>query len=675
LKIKRDEILPKFKLRADYSPTGDQPDAIKQLVNGLNKGYKYQTLLGVTGSGKTFTMANIIEKVQRPILVLSHNKTLAAQLWREFKEYFPENAVEYFVSYYDYYQPEAYMPRTDTYIAKETSINAEIEKLRQSATVSLMSRRDVIVVASVSCIYGLGSPSYYKRMMVLLKKGQVINRKVLFKSLVDIQYERNDMGFDRGKFRVRGDTIDIFPTYYGDNVIRIEMFGNEIENISEIDFLKGEIIQDLPQIAIFPARHYVVPEDMIQKAIKNIRTELDERLAELKAQNKLIEHQRLEERVNFDIEMLENMGYCTGIENYSRFFDDRVPGDPPFTLLDYFPEDFILFIDESHETIPQVRGMYWGDKSRKDNLIDYGFRLPAARDNRPLTFEEFEERLNQVIFVSATPAEYELEHSTQVAELIVRPTGLLEPEIIMRPIKGQIDDTIAEANKRVQKNERVLITTLTKRMAEELTNYLQDLEINARYLHSEIGTIERMQILRELRLGTQNDGFDVLVGINLLREGLDLPEVSLVCILDADKVGFLRSEMALIQTAGRASRNLNGQVIMYADKMTDALTKAINEISRRRNKQIAYNKKHGIKPRTIIKPIQDALPITMKEIDKTFEIAAEDMEMVMHVLEKQMKEAADNLEFEKAALLRDRIFDLKSQMNPKRKKKKRKKNM
>ncbi len=675
MKIKRDEILPKFKLRADYSPTGDQPDAIKQLVNGLNKGYKYQTLLGVTGSGKTFTMANIIEKVQRPILVLSHNKTLAAQLWREFKEYFPENAVEYFVSYYDYYQPEAYMPRTDTYIAKETSINAEIEKLRQSATVSLMSRRDVIVVASVSCIYGLGSPSYYKRMMVLLKKGQVINRKVLFKSLVDIQYERNDMGFDRGKFRVRGDTIDIFPTYYGDNVIRIEMFGNEIENISEIDFLKGEIIQDLPQIAIFPARHYVVPEDMIQKAIKNIRTELDERLAELKAQNKLIEHQRLEERVNFDIEMLENMGYCTGIENYSRFFDDRVPGDPPFTLLDYFPEDFILFIDESHETIPQVRGMYWGDKSRKDNLIDYGFRLPAARDNRPLTFEEFEERLNQVIFVSATPAEYELEHSTQVAELIVRPTGLLEPEIIMRPIKGQIDDTIAEANKRVQKNERVLITTLTKRMAEELTNYLQDLEINARYLHSEIGTIERMQILRELRLGTQNDGFDVLVGINLLREGLDLPEVSLVCILDADKVGFLRSEMALIQTAGRASRNLNGQVIMYADKMTDALTKAINEISRRRNKQIAYNKKHGIKPRTIIKPIQDALPITMKEIDKTFEIAAEDMEMVMHVLEKQMKEAADNLEFEKAALLRDRIFDLKSQMNPKRKKKKRKKNM
>ncbi|MHA1145388.1 MAG: excinuclease ABC subunit UvrB [Candidatus Helarchaeota archaeon] len=667
--------MPKFKLRADYSPTGDQPDAIKQLVNGLNKGYKYQTLLGVTGSGKTFTMANIIEKVQRPILVLSHNKTLAAQLWREFKEYFPENAVEYFVSYYDYYQPEAYMPRTDTYIAKETSINAEIEKLRQSATVSLMSRRDVIVVASVSCIYGLGSPSYYKRMMVLLKKGQVINRKVLFKSLVDIQYERNDMGFDRGKFRVRGDTIDIFPTYYGDNVIRIEMFGNEIENISEIDFLKGEIIQDLPQIAIFPARHYVVPEDMIQKAIKNIRTELDERLAELKAQNKLIEHQRLEERVNFDIEMLENMGYCTGIENYSRFFDDRVPGDPPFTLLDYFPEDFILFIDESHETIPQVRGMYWGDKSRKDNLIDYGFRLPAARDNRPLTFEEFEERLNQVIFVSATPAEYELEHSTQVAELIVRPTGLLEPEIIMRPIKGQIDDTIAEANKRVQKNERVLITTLTKRMAEELTNYLQDLEINARYLHSEIGTIERMQILRELRLGTQNDGFDVLVGINLLREGLDLPEVSLVCILDADKVGFLRSEMALIQTAGRASRNLNGQVIMYADKMTDALTKAINEISRRRNKQIAYNKKHGIKPRTIIKPIQDALPITMKEIDKTFEIAAEDMEMVMHVLEKQMKEAADNLEFEKAALLRDRIFDLKSQMNPKRKKKKRKKNM
>ncbi|NHI94031.1 MAG: excinuclease ABC subunit UvrB [Candidatus Lokiarchaeota archaeon] len=661
--------MKKFRIHADYSPTGDQPAAIKELVDGLNEDRKYQTLLGVTGSGKTFAMANIIERIQRPTLILSHNKTLAAQLYREFKEYFPENAVEYFVSYYDYYQPEAYIPHTDTYIEKETDINKEIEKMRLSATVSLLSRRDVIIIASVSCIYGLGSPENFRGMVLFLQKGdQNFSRRSLIKKLIEMQYERNDFDFARGKFRVRGDIIDIFPGYYSDKAVRVELFGDEIERISEIDTLKGEILDDVKTTIIYPARHYVIPEDYIENVLKQIKKEMQDQVEYFKENKKYIEAQRIEEKVKFDIEMIKNLGYCSGIENYSVYFSNRKRGEAPYTLLDYFPKDYILFIDESHESLPQLRGQFFGDASRKDNLIKYGFRLPSARDNRPLNFEEFIQRINQIIFVSATPGEWELENSKNIAELIVRPTGLLEPKIIVKPAKGQVDDTVEEVKKRVQKKERVLVTTLTKRMAEELTDYLRDLGINARYLHSEINTIERTHILRELRLGTDNNGFDVLVGINLLREGLDLPEVSLVCILDADKVGFLRSEMALIQTSGRASRNLNGEVIMYADSMTTSMKAAIDEIDRRRKKQIEYNKKHNIVPRTIIKPIQESLKIMEAEYKETPALSREDLENIVFLLENEMKEAADNLEFEKAAIIRDRIKLLKSKKGKKTKK-------
>ncbi len=655
-----------FKLYANYKPTGDQPDAIQGLIEGLNKNYKYQTLLGVTGSGKTFTMANIIEKMQRPTIVISHNKTLAAQLYREFKEYFPKNAVEYFVSYYSYFQPEAYIPRTDTYIEKDSSINEEIDKMRLSATVALSTRRDVIIVASVSCIYGLGSPENYGKLTLNLTKGEEKERSFLIKQLVEIQYDRNDIAFERGKFRVRGDTIDIFPSYYGNKAIRVEFFGDEIEQISEIDVLKGEIITKLDKAIIFPARHYVIPNENVDDAIKGIEKELEIRLKELKSNNKLLEAQRLEQRTKFDLEMIKETGFCSGVENYSLYFSNRKPGSPPYTLLDFFPNDYLMFIDESHVSIPQIRGMYFGDKSRKDSLIEYGFRLPSAWDNRPLKFDEFVEHVNQVIFVSATPADFELNKSQQIAELIVRPTGLIEPEVIVRPIKGQIDDVVSEIKKRVEKNERVLVTTLTKRMAEELTDYIRDLKINARYLHSEIDTIERTEILRGLRLGTKQGGFDALIGINLLREGLDLPEVSLVCILDADKPGYLRSEMALIQTAGRASRNLNGQVIMYADDISSAMEAAINEITRRRQKQIDYNKKYDIKPRTIVKPIQDILYSVPKvERFKPQKMSPQEILKTVSQLETDMRYYADNLEFEKAALIRDKIIQLKDHLKRK----------
>ncbi|MHA1384188.1 MAG: excinuclease ABC subunit UvrB [Candidatus Helarchaeota archaeon] len=655
-----------FKLYANYKPTGDQPEAISKLVNGLNRGYKYQTLLGVTGSGKTFSMAKIIEKVQKPTIVISHNKTLAAQLYREFKEYFPKNAIEYFVSYYSYYQPEAYIPRTDTYIEKDSSVNEEIDKMRLSATVSLMTRRDVIIVASVSCIYGLGSPENYQKLILFLKKGEEQDRSSLMRKLITMQYDRNDIAFERGKFRVRGDVIDIFPSYYGNKAIRVEFFGDKIDQISEIDVLKGEVLSKLDTAAVYPARHYVIPNDNIDEVISGIESELEERLKELRNENKLLEAQRLEQRTRFDLEMIKETGYCSGVENYSRYFSNRKRGTPPYTLLDYFPKDYLMFIDESHVSIPQIRGMYFGDKSRKDSLIEYGFRLPSAWDNRPLRFDEFESKINQVIFVSATPAEFELKKSKQIAELVVRPTGLIEPEIIVRPIKGQIDDVVAEIKRRVERNERVLVTTLTKRMAEELTDYIRDLKINARYLHSEIDTIERTEILRGLRLGSRQGGFDVLVGINLLREGLDLPEVSLVCILDADKPGYLRSEIALIQTAGRASRNLYGQVIMYADEISTAMEAAIKEINRRRQKQIDYNKKYNIKPRTIIKPIQDIL-YSVPKVDqfKPKKMSPQDIFKTISYLESEMRFYADNLEFEKAAVIRDKIIQLKDVLKQK----------
>lgn len=658
----------KFELYANYEPTGDQPEAIQKLVNGLNKKYKYQTLLGVTGSGKTFTMANVIEKVQRPTLVLSHNKTLAAQLYREFKEYFPNNAVEYFVSYYSYYQPEAYLPVTDTYIEKDSSINEEIDKMRLSATVSLLTRRDVIIVASVSCIYGLGSPENYQKLVLLLKKGEETDRYALTKKLVELQYQRNDLAFERGKFRVRGDVIDIFPANYGDKAIRIEFFGDSIEQISEINVLKGEVLINLDKVAIFPARHYVIPSEKVDDALKEIEKDLELRLDEFKSQNKLLEAQRLEQRVKFDIEMIKETGFCAGIENYSLYFSNRKPGDPPYTLLDYYPEDFLIFIDESHVSNPQIKGMYFGDKSRKNSLIEYGWRLPSAYDNRPLTFEEFDKRINQVIFVSATPNEYELNKSRQIAELIVRPTGLVEPEVIIKPTKGQIDDVVSETKKRIERDERVLITTLTKRMAEELADYIRDQRINARYLHSEIDTIERTELLRGLRLGTKEGGFDALVGINLLREGLDLPEVSLVCILDADKPGYLRSQMALIQTAGRASRNLNGQVIMYADEISTAMEAAINEINRRRQKQIDYNIKNNIQPTTIIKPIKDIL-YSVPKIDafQPKEMSKKEIQDSILFLDNDMKYYAGNLEFEKAALIRDKMLQLKNYLKGKKK--------
>lgn len=654
-----------FKLVSNFKPTGDQPQAIDKLVEGVKKGYTFQTLLGVTGSGKTFTMANIIQKLNRPTLVIAHNKTLAAQLYSEFKEFFPDNAVEYFVSYYDYYQPEAYIPQTDTYIEKDASINEEIDKLRHSATAALFERRDVIIVASVSCIYGLGDPVDYENLMLSLRPGMIKDRDEIIKKLVDIQYERNDVNFARGKFRVRGDVIEIFPASFSNKAIRVELFGDEIDRIAEIDVLTGEVLGLRKHVAIFPASHYATSKDKLERAIKSIREELEQRYKELKDAGKIVEAERLRQRTNYDLEMLQEMGYCQGIENYSRHISGRPPGSPPYTLLDYFPKDFLIFIDESHVTIPQIRGMYNGDRSRKEALVEYGFRLPSAFDNRPLTFEEFEERINQVIFVSATPGPYEIEHSEQVVEQLIRPTGLVDPEVIVKPVKGQVDDLIGEIRKTVDKGFRVLVTTLTKKMAEDLTDYLKDMGIKVKYLHSDIETIERVEIIRDLRLGK----FDVLIGINLLREGLDIPEVALVAILDADKEGFLRSETSLIQTIGRAARNAEGRVIMYADTVTNSMKRAIDETNRRRKIQMEYNKKHGITPKTVIKGVRDVIEAThVAEEEQKYtrkKVKTYDPEIIkstIEQLEKEMKEAAIELQFEKAAKLRDVIFELKKQL-------------
>ncbi len=649
-----------FKIKSDMIPQGDQPNAINQLSDGILQQKKEQTLLGITGSGKTFTMANVIEKVQRPTLVLAHNKTLAAQLCSEFRDIFPDNAVEYFVSYYDYFQPEAYLPSTDTYIEKDASINDEIDKLRHSATSSLLERRDVIVVSSVSCIYGLGNPNEYKNLMLSLRPGMVRERNDVLRKLVDIQYERNDIDFVRGTFRVRGDVLEIIPANSDEKAIRVEFFGDEIDRISEIEILTGDILNTLSHVVIFPASHYASSRESIEKAITMIETDLEEQVRLYKEQDKLLEAQRLLQRTNFDLEMMREIGYCSGIENYSRYLDGRSPGEAPYTLLHYFPDDFLLFVDESHVTLPQVRAMYAGDRSRKETLINYGFRLPAAFDNRPLQFAEFQEKLNQVIYVSATPAAYELERSAQVVEQIIRPTGLLDPEIQVVPIHGQIDHLMARINERVAKNERVLITTLTKKMAESLTDFLKEMDVRVRYLHSDILTMERMEIIRDLRLGV----FDVLVGINLLREGLDLPEVSLVAILDADKEGFLRSQTSLIQTIGRASRNTAGKVIMYADKITDSMRRAIDETNRRRTKQLEYNKVHGITPQTIHKEIHEKIEITkVAEESQSYETEAkmtpQEREKQIKRLEKEMKTAAIALEFETAARLRDKILEIK----------------
>ncbi|MGB9780512.1 excinuclease ABC subunit UvrB [Caldanaerobacter sp.] len=653
-----------FKLVSDFKPTGDQPQAIEKLVEGVKCGYRYQTLLGVTGSGKTFTMANIIARLNRPTLVIAHNKTLAAQLYSEFKEFFPENAVEYFVSYYDYYQPEAYVPETDTYIEKDASINEEIDKLRHSATAALFERRDVIIVASVSCIYGLGDPIDYENLMLSLRPGMVKDRDEIIRKLVEIQYERNDINFTRGKFRVRGDVIEVFPASFSNKAIRIELFGDEIDRIAEIDVLTGEVLGYRKHVAIFPASHYATSRDKLERAIKSIREELEERYKELKEMGKIVEAERLWQRTNYDLEMLQEMGYCKGIENYSRHISGRPPGSPPYTLLDYFPEDFLIFIDESHVTIPQLRGMYNGDRSRKEALVEYGFRLPSAYDNRPLTFEEFEQRVNQVIFVSATPGPYEMEHSEQVVEQLIRPTGLVDPEVIVRPVKGQVDDLIAEIRKTVAKGYRVLVTTLTKKMAEDLTDYLKEMGIRVRYLHSDIETIERVEIIRDLRLGK----FDVLIGINLLREGLDIPEVALVAILDADKEGFLRSETSLIQTIGRAARNAEGRVIMYADTITNSMRRAIDETNRRRKIQMEYNAKYGIVPKTVVKGVRDVIQATqVAEEEEKYEKAAysydpDVIKSTIEQLEKEMRQAAIELQFEKAAKLRDMIFELRKQL-------------
>ncbi|MCX7951920.1 MAG: excinuclease ABC subunit UvrB [Clostridiales bacterium] len=643
-----------FKIVSNFKPTGDQPQAIDKLVDGINRGDRCQTLLGVTGSGKTFTMANIIERVQKPTLVIAHNKTLAAQLCSEFKEFFPDNAVEYFVSYYDYYQPEAYVPHTDTYIEKDASINDEIDKLRHSATSALFERRDVIIVASVSCIYGLGDPNEYRDLVVSLRVGMEKDRDEVIRSLVDIQYQRNDINFIRGTFRVRGDVVEIFPASQSEKAIRVEFFGDEIDRISEIDVLTGEILGERKHISIFPASHYAASREKIEMAIEKIEKELDERYNELISQDRVLEAQRLKQRTNYDIEMLREVGYCNGIENYSRHFDGRQKGEPPYTLIDYFPDDFLLFIDESHVTLPQLRAMYAGDRSRKDNLVEFGFRLPCAYDNRPLRFEEFEKKINQVVFVSATPSQYEIDNSTQIVEQIIRPTGLLDPEIVVKPIKGQIDDLIGEIKSTISKGFRVLVTTLTKKMAEDLTEYLKDVEIKVRYLHSDIDTLERMRIIRDLRKGE----FDVLVGINLLREGLDIPEVALVAILDADKEGFLRSETSLIQTIGRAARNAESKVIMYADRITDSMKRAIDETNRRRNIQMEYNKEHGIVPKTVVKPVHEIIEATKIAEDKEF-YGKEDKDLLIKTLEEMMLEAAKNLEFEKAAELRDKIYKLK----------------
>lgn len=636
-----------FTLVSGFQPGGDQTKAIKELIKGLKHGLKHQTLLGVTGSGKTFTIANVINEVQRPTLVISHNKTLAAQLYSEFKTFFPENAVEYFVSYYDYYQPEAYIPQTDTYIEKDASINEEINRMRLSATRSLFERRDVIVVASVSCIYGIGSPEEWHDMSILLRKGEENERKIILSRLVDMQYERNDMDFSAGKFRVRGDTIEVFPSYASTGV-RIELFGDEIERLTEFDPLSGKILRESAQVVIYPAKHFVMPQENIDMAIVSIESELKESLRELKSRGKILEAARLEQRTRFDIEMMHEIGYCQGIENYSRHMDGRRAGDPPYTLLDYFPEDFLVMIDESHVTIPQIRGMHAGDHARKESLVNYGFRMPSAFDNRPLKFDEFEARVNQVLYVSATPAEYEFSRSSQVVEQIIRPTGLVDPEIAVKPIQGQIDDLMMEIHAKTDKNNRVLVTTLTKRMAEDLTAYLINMGIKARYMHSEIETLERIEIIRGLRLGE----FDVLVGINLLREGLDLPEVALVAILDADKEGFLRSNRSLLQTIGRTSRNVEGRVVMYADRITDSMKQAIGETNRRRTMQIKYNQEHNITPKTIKKAVEK------REITEAVLPAKEEMFNYIIELESAMHMAAKNLEFEKAAQIRDMIAKL-----------------
>ncbi|WZL72138.1 excinuclease ABC subunit UvrB [Clostridiaceae bacterium 35-E11] len=656
----------KFQIVSEYKPTGDQPKAIELLSNGIEQGLKHQTLLGVTGSGKTFTMANVIEKVQKPTLVIAHNKTLAAQLCSEFKEFFPNNAVEYFVSYYDYYQPEAYVAHTDTYIEKDAQINEEIDKLRHSATAALFERRDVIIVASVSCIYGLGDPIDYENQVLSLRPGMIKSRDDILRKLIDIQYVRNDINFVRGTFRVRGDVVEIFPAASSESAIRVELFGDEIDRITEINVITGEIIGLRNHVSIFPASHYVTTKDKLEKAIVHIEEELVERVRHFKDNEKLIEAQRIQQRTMYDIEMLKEVGFCQGIENYSRHISQRPPGSKPFTLIDYFPEDFLIIVDESHVTIPQVRGMYAGDRSRKENLVEYGFRLPSAYDNRPLNFQEFEGLVNQIVYVSATPGPYEKEHHQQVVEQIIRPTGLLDPEIYVRPTKGQIDDLIGEINQVVEKKQRVLVTTLTKKMAEDLTVYFKDVGIKVRYLHSDIDTLERMEIVRDLRLGV----FDVLIGINLLREGLDLPEVSLVAILDADKEGFLRSETSLIQTVGRAARNLNGRVIMYADRITDSMKRAIDETNRRRSIQEIYNTKHNIKPQGIVKKVRDVIEATkVAEENAKYRIAKnkedmnrEEIQELIAKLETEMREAAENLQFERAAELRDKIMEFKKKL-------------
>ena len=659
--------MEKFILHSEYKPTGDQPEAIKALVDGFKEGNQFQTLLGVTGSGKTFTMANVIEQLNKPTLIIAHNKTLAAQLYGEFKEFFPENAVEYFVSYYDYYQPEAYVPSTDTYIAKDSSINDEIDKLRLSATMALAERNDVIIISSVSCIYGLGSPIDYKNMVISLRPGMEKDRDDLLRKLIDIQYDRNDMDFKRGTFRVRGDVVEIFPAESSDTAIRVEFFGDEIDRILEIDVLTGEIRSSLEHIAIFPASHYVVPMEKILKAAENIEAELEERVRYFKSEDKLIEAQRIAERTNFDVEMMKETGFCSGIENYSRHLAGLEPGAMPHTLMDYFPEEFLIIIDESHMTVPQVRGMYAGDQSRKTTLVDYGFRLPSAKDNRPLNFSEFESKIDQMMFVSATPGPYEAEHEMLRAEQIIRPTGLLDPHVEVRPVEGQIDDLIGEVNKETAKGNKVMITTLTKKMAEDLTNYMREVGIRVRYLHSDVDTLERMEIIRDMRMNV----FDVLVGINLLREGLDIPEITLVAILDADKEGFLRSETSLIQTIGRAARNADGHVIMYADTITDSMRRALDETNRRRKIQEEYNEAHGITPQTIRKAVRDLISIS-KEVKKEETLYAEkdlesmskkELEKLAAQIQKKMKAAAAELNFEEAVVLRDQMIEVKKVLN------------
>ena len=654
----------KFEVVSEYQPTGDQPKAIAALSDGILKGEKHQTLLGVTGSGKTYTVAKVIEQVQKPTLVIAHNKTLAAQLCSEFKEFFPNNVVEYFVSYYDYYQPEAYIPTTDTYIEKDSSVNEEIDKLRHSATAALFERRDVIIVASVSCIYGLGDPEDYTDLMLSLRVGMQKDRDEIIRKLVEIQYERNEIDFRRGRFRARGDVLEIFPANSSEMVLRVEFFGDEIEKITEVDYLTGEILGTRNHIAVFPASHYATTRPKMEKAIVTIEKELEERIEQFKMEGKLLEAQRIEQRTRYDLEMMSEIGFCSGIENYSRHISGREPGSSPFTLIDYFPDDYLLVIDESHVTVSQIGAMYNGDRARKQSLVEYGFRLPSAFDNRPLMFKEFEERVNQVVYVSATPAAYEREHSTQIVEQIIRPTGLVDPEIIVKPVKGQIDDLIGEINKRTEKNQRVLVTTLTKKMAEDLTDYMKELNLKVKYLHSDVVTFERMEIIRDLRLGV----FDVLIGINLLREGLDIPEVSLVAILDADKEGFLRSETSLIQTIGRAARNSEGQVIMYADNITGSMSRAISETNRRRSIQTQFNRIHGIVPKTIQKSVRDLIEATKAAEDeakysvKSGKMSIDDLSKAIDKLQKEMVQAAKDLQFERAAELRDKITELKREL-------------